>query len=105
MTVKAYLSWPDYVFKPSYTLPSLTEVKSYIDQNHHLPEIPSAEQIEKDGLNLGEMNKVLVKKVEELTLYLIEMKEEKEKKEKENEARIKKLEQQVQQLIKIKKTR
>jgi hypothetical protein len=72
MTVKAYNSWPDYVFKPSYTLPPLTEVKTYIDQNHHLPEIPTEQQIEKDGLNLGEMNKVLVKKVEELTLYLIE---------------------------------
>jgi hypothetical protein len=72
MTVQGYTSWPDYVFKPSYTLPTLTEVKTYIEQNHHLPEIPTAEQIEKEGLNLGEMNKLLVKKVEELTLYLIE---------------------------------
>jgi hypothetical protein len=64
--------WPDYVFEKNYTLPSLTDLKIYIDQNQHLPEIPSAQQIEKDGVNLGEMNKLLLKKVEELTLYLIE---------------------------------
>jgi hypothetical protein len=63
--------WPDYVFKKEYHLPSLSEVKTYIDKNHHLSEIPSAEQIEKDGLNLGEMNKLLLQKVEELTLYTI----------------------------------
>ncbi|HEY2580426.1 MAG TPA: hypothetical protein VGI43_01390 [Mucilaginibacter sp.] len=65
-------NWADYVFDKDYPLPSLTDIKTYIDQNHHLPEIPSAQQVEKEGLNLGEMNKVLVKKVEELTLYLIE---------------------------------
>lgn len=51
-----------------------------IDQNHHLPEMPSEQEITKDGLNLGEMNKILTKKVEELTLYLIE--EDKKEKEK-----------------------
>lgn len=64
--------WSDYVFKKEYHLPSLTEVKTYIDQNHHLPDMPSEQEIIKDGLNLGEMNKLLTKKVEELTLYLIE---------------------------------
>lgn len=73
------LGWSDYVFKKDYQLPSLQEVKAYIDQNQHLPEIPSEQQIAKEGLNLGEMNKLLMKKVEELTLYLIE----KDKKEKE----------------------
>jgi len=63
---------PDYVFKPANRLPSLTEVKTYIDQNHHLPEMPSAEEVAKDGLSLGDMNAKLLKKVEELTLYLIE---------------------------------
>jgi hypothetical protein len=63
---------PDYVFKPDYKLPTLAEVKNYIDKNSHLPEIPSAQEVEKNGLNLGEMNKLLLKKVEELTLYLIE---------------------------------
>lgn len=64
--------WSDYVFKNDYRLPPLTEVKTYIDQNHHLADIPSEQQIVRDGLNLGEMDKLLVKKVEELTLYLIE---------------------------------
>jgi len=65
-------NWPDYVFKPTYQLPSLTEVKTYIDQNQHLPEIPSEQEIAKEGQNIGEMNRLLLKKVEELTLYLIE---------------------------------
>ncbi|PTS94408.1 hypothetical protein DBR11_23415 [Pedobacter sp. HMWF019] len=72
VTVKLNSAWPDYVFKKDYQLPSLQDVKAYIDQNQHLPEIPSEQQIAKEGLNLGEMNKLLVKKVEELTLYLIE---------------------------------
>ena len=67
---------PDYVFKPDYCLPTLSEVKTYIDKNSHLPEIPSAQEVEKNGLNLGEMNKLLLKKVEELTLYLLEQKQE-----------------------------
>lgn len=72
MTVKLQSAWPDFVFKPEYQLPSLNEVKVYIDQNHHLPEMPSEQEVIKDGINLGEMNKLLTKKVEELTLYLIE---------------------------------
>jgi hypothetical protein len=63
---------PDYVFKPNYRLLSLTAVRIYIDKNQHLPGVPSAEQVEKEGLKLGEMNAVLLKKVEELTLYLLE---------------------------------
>jgi hypothetical protein len=63
---------PDYVFEPTYKLPKLDELKDYLDKNHHLPEIPSAEQMTKDGINLGDMNIKLLKKVEELTLYLLE---------------------------------
>lgn len=64
--------WADYVFKPAYQLRPLAEVKAYIDQNQHLPEFPSEQEMIKSGLNVGEMNKLLMKKVEELTLYLIE---------------------------------
>jgi hypothetical protein len=64
--------WPDYVFEKSYSLPSLEEVKSYINQNKHLPEVPSAKEIEANGVNLGEMNMLLLKKIEELTLYIID---------------------------------
>jgi hypothetical protein len=70
---------PDYVFEKNYDLLSLTELETYINQNKHLPEVPSAKEMEKDGLNLKEMNLILLKKVEELTLHLIEMKKEQEK--------------------------
>ncbi|XHR97338.1 hypothetical protein ACFJIV_12175 [Mucilaginibacter sp. UC70_90] len=91
VTVKLNSAWPDYVFKSAYQLPSLTEVKSYIDQNQHLPEIPSAEEVEKNGQNLGEMNKLLMKKVEELTLYAIEN----EQKDKEKDKLLTSLQEQI----------
>jgi len=67
-------TWPDYVFHRDYQLPSLFQVEQYIKENQHLPEIPSAAEIQKEGLDLGEMNKKLLQKVEELTLYLIDIK-------------------------------
>jgi len=67
------MSGPDYVFEKDYKLLTLDEIKCYIDQNKHLPEVPSAAEMEKKGLLLGEMNMLLLKKVEELTLYVIEM--------------------------------
>ena len=70
---------PDYVFANDYKLKSLQEVEEYIKQNNHLPEIPSAQEIEKNGLMLAEMNLNLLKKLEEMTLYMIEMKKENEK--------------------------
>ncbi|MEO9803465.1 MAG: hypothetical protein ABJF04_09475 [Reichenbachiella sp.] len=63
--------WPDYVFAEGYELPTLEETDSYIKENQHLPEMPSAKEIEVNGVNLGEMNMLLLKKIEELTLYLI----------------------------------
>ncbi|MCV9930943.1 hypothetical protein OIU80_01480 [Flavobacterium sp. LS1R47] len=63
---------PDYVFANNYKLKSLQEVEEFIKQNSHLPEIPSAKEIEKNGLMLAEMNMSLLKKIEELTLYTIE---------------------------------
>ncbi|TJZ49893.1 hypothetical protein FAZ15_21970 [Sphingobacterium olei] len=68
--------WPDYVFESDYSLLSLEELESYIQKNKHLPDIPKAEEAEKDGVSLGEMNRLLLKKIEELTLYLIDMKKE-----------------------------
>ncbi|MEQ9298574.1 MAG: hypothetical protein RIF33_08425 [Cyclobacteriaceae bacterium] len=62
---------PDYVFHEDYDLLSLDEVADYIDQNSHLPEIPSAAELEESGMSLGEMNLLLLKKIEELTLHLI----------------------------------
>lgn len=68
--------WPDYVFSPTYKLPRLEEVEKFTKENSHLPEIPSAKEIEKEGQDLGEMNRLLLKKVEELTLYMIEQNKE-----------------------------
>ncbi|MFD2904461.1 hypothetical protein [Sphingobacterium anhuiense] len=65
-------NWPDYVFKPEYQLPSLTETEKFIKENGHLPEIPKASEVEANGLSLGEINNLMMKKIEELTLHLIE---------------------------------
>jgi hypothetical protein len=67
---------PDYVFEKDYDLPSLDDVRSYIEKHKHLPEVPSAKEMEANGINVGEMNMILLKKVEELTLYVIELKQE-----------------------------
>jgi hypothetical protein len=67
---------PDYVFEPSYFLRSLTDVERYIKENKHLPEIPSAREIRKDGIDVATMDAMLLKKIEEITLYMIEMKKE-----------------------------
>lgn len=88
--------WSDYVFKKDYQLRPLSAVKAYIDQNQHLPEIPSEQQIVKEGLNVGEINKLLMKKVEELTLYLIE----KDKQDKELREQLGELKKQMQLLKK-----
>ncbi|MGY3215091.1 hypothetical protein [Mucilaginibacter sp. HD30] len=63
---------PDYVFEPEYKLTSLDDLRAYVNKNRHLPEIPSAAHMEKEGIMLSEMNMKLLKKVEELTLYLLE---------------------------------
>jgi len=76
--VKAYNNWPDYVFDEHYKLLPIHELAAYIQSNRHLPGIPSASEVEEDGIDVGEMNKKLLRKIEELTLYLIE--EHKEKK-------------------------
>jgi hypothetical protein len=63
---------PDYVFESDYDLLPLAELEAYIRQNKHLPEVPSAKEMEANGLNLKEKNLLLLKKVEELTLHVIE---------------------------------
>lgn len=65
--------WPDYVFAPEYKLTSLQELNSYIEEEGHLPGVPTADVIGTDGMKLGEMNAILLQKVEELTLYVIEL--------------------------------
>ena len=76
---------PDYVFDEDYELSSLEEVEKYIQENKHLPEIPSAADMEKTGIYLSEMNMKLLKKVEELTLHMIDLHHEMKRLSKENE--------------------
>lgn len=65
-------NWPDYVFEPAYKLPSLYSIKNYVDHHRHLPDIPSEKEVAEGGVSLGRMNEALLKKVEELTLYMIQ---------------------------------
>lgn len=69
-------SFPDYVFEKDYKLMSIYELEQYINKNKKLPKLPTAEKVNEDGLDLGEMNRLLVEKIEELTLYIIQLKRE-----------------------------
>ena len=96
-------NWPDYVFAKNYELPSLDETEKHIQKNGHLPGIPSAEEVKANGVDLGEMNAKLLKKIEELTLYLIEMKKESERERLEKiklQQIVKELDVKVESLIK-----
>lgn len=83
--IKVQLSgnWPDYVFKEGYDLPPLEEIQKYVAEKGHLPNIPSAQEVKDHGVELGEMNRLLLEKIEELTLYLIELKRENAKQQAE----------------------
>jgi hypothetical protein len=74
----------DYVFDPKYKLAPLTEVATYVEDNHHLPGIPSAEEMTKQGVSLGEMQTKLLAKVEELTLHMIEAEKNREQLDQQN---------------------
>ncbi|MCV9928169.1 hypothetical protein OIU83_10920 [Flavobacterium sp. LS1R49] len=69
-------SWPDFVFKKEYNLPTLEEVERHINEKGHLENIPSEDEVLKNGINLGEMNAKLLQKIEELTLYSIQQSKE-----------------------------
>jgi hypothetical protein len=71
VVVKPY-PWADYVFHANYRLRPLSEVEQYIKQHHHLPEVPTADEVEKNGLDVGDNQVILLKKIEELTLYMID---------------------------------
>jgi len=85
--------WADYVFDKRYRLMPLHEVGDYVHINHHLPDVPTANEIKKSGINVGETETMLLKKIEELTLYLIE----KDKQLQLQEERLKVVEQQMKQ--------
>jgi hypothetical protein len=85
-------TWPDYVFREFYTLPALKDVEEFIQKNKHLPDVPSSNEIEKNGLDLGDNQALLLKKIEELTLYMIDLNKKVEKLSEENAALKKKIE-------------
>ncbi|GAB3909982.1 autotransporter outer membrane beta-barrel domain-containing protein [Mucilaginibacter boryungensis] len=82
--IKVETGWSDYVFYPTYKLLPLADVAKYIKTNQHLPDVPSAGEVAKNGINVGETNALLLKKIEELTLYLIE----KDTKDKEKDEKL-----------------
>ena len=65
--------WPDYVFSDSYHLMPLQDLKLFVNKNKHLPEVPSAATVEENGIELGQMNAIMLKKIEELTLYILDL--------------------------------
>ena len=71
-SVRVETNWSDFVFDADYKLLSLSEVERFISLNKHLPEIPSAKEVEENGVSLGDMQAKLLQKIEELTLYAIE---------------------------------
>lgn len=76
--------WPDYVFEKDYDLMPLSEVKAFVEENKHLPNIPAEAELVENGMKLGEMQALTMEKVEELTLYLIQMQERLDELEGEN---------------------
>lgn len=83
--VATYVNWADFVFSKEYKLPSLNEVEAYIIEKGHLQNIPSAEEVKRDGFFLGEMDAKLLQKIEELTLYTIQQEKKLDKQAKEIE--------------------
>ncbi len=67
---------PDYVFEESYEMMSISEINDYIKNNKHLPGVPSASHFSKNGYNVSEMDRMLLEKIEELTLYIIQLEEQ-----------------------------
>ncbi|TDB67830.1 autotransporter outer membrane beta-barrel domain-containing protein [Arundinibacter roseus] len=76
VAVKNTSEWSDYVFNTNYKLMDLNEVKNYIEENKHLPDVPSAKEMVKQGNDLHRTDALLLRKIEELTLYLLEIKDE-----------------------------
>jgi hypothetical protein len=96
VAVKTTANWSDYVFDKNYNLMPLAKVEKYIHQNKHLPGIPSAREVVKDGIDLADMNAKLLAKVEELTLHMISISKQLTNQEK-------KIAQQQQEITALKK--
>lgn len=97
LRVKAYTNWPDYVFDSAYQLKPLAEVEKFIKTNKHLPEVPTADEVDKEGHDVSEIQIKLLQKIEELTLYIIEQ----DKRVKDLEDKNKKLDDQNKQILQL----
>jgi len=96
-------NWADYVFSPDYKLKTLEEVENYINKNGHLENIPSAKKVKEEGIELGEMIKIQQEKIEELTLYIIQLNKEHQVEKAMNKAmlfQLDDLEEKVNSLVK-----
>ena len=91
--------FPDYVFQPGYRIPSLKSVEEYIGANKHLPDMPTADSVAKNGLDLGNMQTKLLEKIEQLTLYTIDLQKQVETLRAENK-KFADLQQQIDELKK-----
>lgn len=98
--IKVETNWADFVFEDTYKLPTLKEVEQQIEEKGHLKDIPSAKEVEENGINLGEMNSKLLQKIEELTLYVIQQQKEIELLKQENKG-LKKLSNRLDKLEKL----
>lgn len=87
--VSAIGTWADYVFHKDYNLKSLSEVENFIKDNGHLPNVPSAAQVKEEGIALGEMAKIQQEKIEELTLYIIQLNKKLEEQQKQIDSLLK----------------
>jgi hypothetical protein len=92
VNVKSYANWPDYVFSSWYNLKPLSEIESFIKQYHHLPDMPSSEDVKEKGLKLEENQALLLQKIEELTLYIIDQNKKQEELTKQLNEQSKKIE-------------
>ena len=83
--IKVEANWADFVFEDDYQLMKLSDLEKFIEENGHLPEIPTEKEVEENGISLGDMNSKLLQKIEELSLYVIELNKHVQKQNKEIE--------------------
>lgn len=76
VVVKLQSNWPDYVFEPDYPIIKLEELENFILKNKHLPNVPSSNEIERNGISIGNMNEILLREIEILNLRIIELSKE-----------------------------
>jgi hypothetical protein len=76
LKVQLQSNWPDYVFGDDYRLMSLDDLRKFVSERHHLPNIPAATELEKNGVEVGEMQRRMMEKIEELTLYVLQLEDQ-----------------------------